>query len=146
MREKEGRSISKDLGERIGEIEKAMRKIEKESPYVVKKYREHLYERVKNSLRELEVDPARLGMEVSLFAERSDISEETFRILNHLKKFKDSLREKGAVGCRLDFLVQEMNREANTLGSKANDYEISEQVIGIKEELEKIREQVQNVE
>jgi uncharacterized protein (TIGR00255 family) len=146
MRRKEGRRISKELEERIRKIERVTRKIENKSPQVLERYRKHLYERLRNSLGDLEIDPARLGTEVSLFAGRSDISEETFRLLNHSKKFKDSLKEKEAVGRRLDFLVQEMNREANTLGSKANDYEISAQAIEIKEELEKVREQLQNVE
>lgn len=146
MRKKEGRTIYKGFEESLKKIEKGIKEIKKLTPYEIDRYRKHLYQSIKESLKNLKVDEARLSSEIALFSERIDINEEILRILSHLNQFKGSLKESQVVGRRLDFIVQEINREINTIGSKANSSLISQQVITVKEELEKIREQIQNVE
>ncbi|MFN7138612.1 MAG: YicC/YloC family endoribonuclease, partial [Limisphaerales bacterium] len=147
MREREGAHLSKDLLTRMGAIQKSWRKILKHAPEVQKRYRDQLRQRVKNSGLDLpSVDDERLIKEVVYFADRSDISEELTRLQSHFQQFNDCLKSKEPVGRTLDFLAQEMNREVNTIGSKANDALISREVVVLKAELERFREQVQNVE
>ena len=144
MREKEGAHLAKDLAARMNAVQKAVGRIQKQAPQVLKRYREQLSARIQQA--GVEVEPQRLAQEVVLFTDRSDISEEVTRLKSHFQQFQDCLKAGEPVGRTLDFLAQEMNREVNTLGAKANDSFISTDVVLLKTELEKFREQVQNVE
>jgi uncharacterized protein (TIGR00255 family) len=147
MRAREGGHLKKDLSDRIGAMRKAVTRIRKEAPVVQKRYREQLIERIKTAgLQELQIDEERISKEVVFFADRSDISEELTRLQSHFQQFDDCLKSGEPIGRTLDFLAQEMNREINTIGSKANDSLISREVVQLKTELEKFREQAQNVE
>jgi len=146
MRRKEGENLKSDLLERIKKIESMVRCIEQRAPQVVDEYREKLKNRLKDLLQGSELDENRFNMEVVYFAERCNITEEIVRLFSHFKQFRDALESTEPIGRRLDFLVQEMNREVNTISSKANDLTIINLVVDIKSEIEKIREQVQNIE
>ncbi|MDB6022462.1 MAG: hypothetical protein JWQ04_2319 [Pedosphaera sp.] len=147
MREREGDHLAKDLVRRISIMRKAATHIQKRAPEVQKRYREQLLQRIKSAGVEAPgMDDERLLKEVVYFADRSDISEELTRLQSHFVQFDDCLSSKEPVGRTLDFLAQEMNREINTVGSKANDSLISHAVVTLKAELEKFREQAQNVE
>jgi uncharacterized protein (TIGR00255 family) len=147
MREREGAHLSVDLIKRISIMRKAATKIQKHAPTVARRYREQLVTRIKTAgLEAPGADDDRLLKEVVYFADRSDISEELTRLQSHFHQFNDCLKSKEPVGRTLDFLAQEMNREVNTIGSKANDSLISREVVTLKAELEKFREQAQNVE
>jgi uncharacterized protein (TIGR00255 family) len=147
MRTDEGIALKADMEVQLMKIENMINKIEKRSPLVVLEYREKLKERIKELLDvDCNVDEERINYEVVFFADKSDINEEVVRLKSHIKQFLQTLEAKEPVGRKLDFLIQEMNREINTIGSKANDLIISNNVVDIKSELEKIREQVQNVE
>ena len=142
MREREGEHLQKDLCNRIAIMRKSVARVQKQAPAVQKRYREQLIERIKNAgLAEVSLDEDRLLKEVVYFADRSDISEELTRMQSHFQQYDDCLRSKEPVGRMLDFLAQEMNREINTIGSKANDSVISREVVVLKTELEKFREQ-----
>ena len=147
MRTREGSHLKKDLQQRIGTMQKAVKKIAKQAPSTVKRHREQLHERLAAAGLELgKGDDERLLKEVAMFADRIDITEELTRLESHFGQFIDCAKAKGPVGRTLDFLSQEMNREINTIGSNANDAVISKWVVTLKSELEKFREQVQNVE
>ena len=147
MRLREGANLQKDLCQRISTMRKAVARVQKQAPQVQERYREQLIERIKSAgLEEVALDQERLLKEVVYFADRSDISEELTRMQSHFQQFDDCLQSKEPVGRMLDFLAQEMNREINTIGSKANDGLISREVVILKTELEKFREQAQNVE
>src|SRR5262245_35617098 len=147
MRQREGAHLLKDLRERIEMMRKSVAEIQQQAPQVQKRYREQLIERVKSAGVEVEsIEEDRLMKEVIYFADKSDISEELTRLQSHFQQFDDCVKSKEAVGRMLDFLAQEMNREINTIGSKANDSLISREVVVLKTELEKFREQAQNVE
>lgn len=146
MRENEGAKLAADLTERVSYLEELHRMVDNRSPLVVAQYREKLSNRLKEILENDQIDENRLAFEVALFAEKSSIDEELVRLSSHFKQFKEIVREKNPVGRKLDFLIQEMNREVNTIGSKANDLEITKLVVEMKSELEKLREQVQNIE
>jgi uncharacterized protein (TIGR00255 family) len=147
MRAREGAHLKRDLHDRITTMRKAVGRVNKEAPLVQKRYREQLIERIKGAgLEDLQIEEERLLKEVVFFADRSDISEELTRLQSHFQQFDDCLKAKEPVGRTLDFLAQEMNREINTIGSKANDSTISREVVVLKTELEKFREQAQNVE
>lgn len=147
MRAREGAHLKKDLCDRVNTMRKAVARVRKEAPLVQKRYREQLIERVKTAgLQELQIDEERVSKEVVFFADRSDISEELTRLQSHFQQFDDCVKSSEPVGRTLDFLAQEMNREVNTIGSKANDGSISREVVTLKTELEKFREQAQNVE
>jgi uncharacterized protein (TIGR00255 family) len=147
MREREGAHLAKDLKTRVGSMRKSVVKVEKEAPAMVVRYREQLRERIKNAGLPLPPeDDERLQKEIIYFADRSDISEELTRLQSHFKQFDECSRSDEPVGRTLDFLAQEMNREVNTIGSKASDSIIAREVVLLKTELEKFREQVQNVE
>lgn len=146
MRKTEGASLQKDLQSRFDRIEQLNKEIESRAPLVVEEYRERLHQRIREIVPEGVFDPARLTLEVALFAERSNITEEVVRIFSHLKQMRLACAEEGPVGRKLDFLAQELNREINTIAQKAGDLRISQIVVEVKSELEKIREQVQNVE
>jgi uncharacterized protein (TIGR00255 family) len=147
MREREGAHLAKDLAARIGIMRSAVDKIQKQAPATAENYRQNLLERLKTAgLETIAPDDERLLKEIVLFADRSDISEELTRLQSHFQQFADCAKSKEPVGRTLDFLAQEMNREINTIGSKANDAVISREVVTLKTELERFREQAQNVE
>ena len=147
MRVSEGEQLAKDLKHRIDLMSKAVSRVERRAPKVLTRYREQLMERIKQAKVEVsDQNDERLLKEVVLFADRSDISEELTRLESHFQQFKRLVVSKQPVGRTLDFLAQELNREVNTVGSKANDASISKDVVVLKTELEKFREQVQNVE
>jgi len=147
MREREGDHLTVDLAKRIAIMRKAVAQVQKHAPSVAERYRQQLIERIKGAgLEAPGADDDRLLKEIVYFADRSDISEELTRLQSHFQQFEDCRKSKEPVGRMLDFLAQEMNREINTIGSKANDSLISREVVTLKAELEKFREQAQNVE
>ncbi|HUA64660.1 MAG TPA: YicC/YloC family endoribonuclease [Alphaproteobacteria bacterium] len=147
MREREGSNLSADLSARVGIMRKAVEKIRKQAPLTAENYRRLLIERVKGAgIDNLAADDERLLKEIVLFADRADIAEELTRLQSHFQQFDDCRKSPEPVGRTLDFLAQEMNREINTIGSKANDAIISREVVVLKAELERFREQAQNVE
>ncbi|WP_078554779.1 YicC/YloC family endoribonuclease [Bacillus alkalicellulosilyticus] len=147
MREKEGSSLFADLTSRINRMLVLIDDLISHAPKVANSYRERLLHRVEEFLTgKLSIDESRLLTEVAIFADKSNIDEELTRITSHCYQFLAILEEDGTVGRKLDFIVQELNREANTIGAKANDIHISKQVVELKSEIEKIKEQVQNIE
>ena len=147
MREREGVHLAQDLAKRIFIMRRAATRIQQHAPNVARRYRQQLVERIKAAgLAAPGVDDDRLLKEIVYFADRSDISEELTRLQSHFKQFEDCRKSREPVGRTLDFLAQEMNREVNTIGSKANDSRISREVVTLKAELERFREQAQNVE
>lgn len=146
MRQREGEKLAEDLTGRLDYLHELHVKIEEKSPLVVSQYREKLQNRLKELLDNDQVDESRLALEVALFADKSSIAEELVRLKSHFIQFINILKEKNSTGRKLDFLIQEMNREVNTIGSKANDLDITKIVVEMKSELEKLREQVQNIE
>jgi uncharacterized protein (TIGR00255 family) len=146
MRVGEGARLASDLGQRVERLDRTIGEVEERAPVVIREYHTRLSRRVQELAAGLPIDDARLAAEVAVFAERSDITEEITRFRSHLAQFRDTLASPGAVGRTLEFIVQELGREANTIGSKANDVEIARRVIAVKGELESLREQIQNVE
>ncbi|MBI4970621.1 MAG: YicC family protein [Candidatus Omnitrophica bacterium] len=145
-REKEGKMILADLESRLKSIVKNVERIQVRAKDLPMKYKQKLERQVKELAGGLTLDEEKLMKEMAIMAERTDITEEIVRLMNHIELFHKSLREKGDVGKRLDFVIQEMNRETNTIGSKCADFGVASEVVEIKSELEKIREQIQNVE
>ncbi len=146
MRTVEGETLKKDIllkGERIKTL---VAEVKERSPLVVVEYQEKLNNRLKDLLGSVDVDPQRIATEVAIFADRGCVDEEVTRLESHLVQLKDILEGGGQVGRKLDFLIQEMNRESNTIASKANDIQIVKATIELKSEIEKIREQIQNLE
>lgn len=147
MRIIEGQELKKDILVKLDNIQEELINIEERSPMIVLEYRDKLRERIKDLLdNNASLDEERLSNEVAFFADKSSIDEEIVRLKSHIKQFKSILDEEDPIGRKLDFLIQELNREINTIGSKANDIIISKCVVNLKAELEKIREQVQNIE
>jgi len=146
MREREGKHLAKDLIHRLKAIRKKLKEIRALHPEVVKRYRAALLDRIQKAGLPLPSDDERVLKEITFFADRADISEELTRLDSHLAQFAHHLRSKEPVGRKLEFIIQEIFRELNTLGAKANDAAISQRVIACKADLEKIREQVQNLE
>ena len=146
MRSTEGCKLEEDLLSRLDTIETWIGEIEKESEPRLERYREKLYGRMRAVLEEKTIDEGRILLEAALFADKSAVDEETVRLRSHLSQFRTILRSGEPVGRKLDFLIQEINRETNTIGSKANDLDITSVVVDMKAEIEKIREQVQNIE
>ncbi len=145
MREKEGKRLREDLKAHLAAIASLQEKIAERAPGVVEDYRERLEQRIRQ-LGQEQADGQRLAMEVALMADRCAIDEELVRLKSHLKQMETFLKAKDEIGKKMDFLIQEMNREANTIGSKASDVQISKCVVEMKSEIEKLREQIQNVE
>ncbi|MGB8426718.1 MAG: YicC/YloC family endoribonuclease [Desulfobacterales bacterium] len=147
MRRREGGFIAADIGRRIDEIELVLKQIEASASGLLEKYRDRLRERI-TALTDglMTVDGDRIMQEAAILAERSDITEEIVRAASHLAQFRDLMQAKEPAGRKLNFLMQELNREVNTVGSKTDQSAIAHMVVGVKAELEKIREQVQNVE
>ncbi len=147
MREREGRHLCRDLCRRVAIMRRAVARVRRQAPQVQERYREQLIARLSNAgLPRDQIDEERVLKEIVYFADRSDITEELTRLESHFQQFDDCLKSTEPVGRMLDFLAQEMNREINTIGSKANDSQISREVVVLKTELEKFREQAQNVE
>lgn len=146
MRETEGARLGEDLYGRLRQIGSLLSRIEERAPQLRQEYYDRLYQKLRELLEDQGIDESRLVTEAAIFADRVAIDEETVRLHSHLEQFETLLREGGPVGRKLDFLVQELNRETNTIGSKCSDLEITEIVVEIKAELEKIREQIQNIE
>ena len=146
MRKKEGENIYHDLMQRLNLIIKSLDSIALRAPQVTVEYQKRLSERVKELTGGMVLDDLRLGQEVAIMAEKSDITEEIVRLKSHIHQFGDLLKSIDAAGRNIDFIIQEMIREINTIGSKSSDADISRKVIEIKSELARIREQVQNIE
>jgi uncharacterized protein (TIGR00255 family) len=150
MREQEGEALKAELHERVQKIESLVPTIEAAAAGLAEAYRVRLQKRIGELLNRggqvVEIDPARLAQEVAYLADRSDVSEEMVRLRSHLTQFQEALNGPGEAGKMLDFLLQELNREANTTLSKSTDLVIKEAGLAIKAEVEKLREQVQNVE
>lgn len=146
MREREGAALAADLSEKLASIEASLEEVKKAAPRAVTEYRRKLRARIDEALGQLPLDEARLATEVALFADKCAIDEEISRLGAHIAAMRALIASQGQVGRKLDFLVQEMNRETNTIGSKANDLAITERVLAMKNDIEKIREQAQNAE
>lgn len=146
MRSTEGGILKKDFYRKIAEAERLADEIAARAPAVVEEYGVRLAQRVAENLNGVEIDETKLMNEIAFFIDKVDIDEEITRLRSHIGHFREILEEDGPVGKKLDFLVQEMNREVNTTGSKSNDLRITEGVLKLKNELEKLREQVQNIE
>jgi uncharacterized protein (TIGR00255 family) len=146
MRTREGKHLAKDLIHRLKVVRQALKQIAKLHPAVVEKHRAVLLERINQAGVALQPNDERVIKEVAFFADRSDVSEELTRLDSHLAQFAHHLRKEEPVGRTLEFITQEISRELNTLGAKASDAEISQQVVACKAEMEKIREQIQNLE
>jgi len=146
MRTREGKVIEEDFQGRLQLIEEYLKYIEETAPLASKGYEKRLKDKIKRMSENLEIDETRLLQEVAIFSDRCDMTEEVVRANSHLKQFRRYMKVEDAIGRRLDFLLQEINREVNTMSSKAQDSSISAKAVEIKAELEKLREQVQNVE
>jgi uncharacterized protein (TIGR00255 family) len=146
MRLTEGAKLRDDISLRLTEIGRLTDLAEARSPETVKAYREKLLARMREVLESTDIEESRILTEAAIFADRVAVNEEIVRLRSHIDQLRTMLDGDGPVGRKMDFLVQEMNREANTLGSKGNDGEIARIVIDIKAEIEKIREQIQNIE
>ena len=146
MRTREGQRLSDDILSRAASIENMVSFVEERSPQTVSEYRVRLEERMREVLENTQLEPSRILTEAAIFADKVAVDEETVRLRSHIAQLREMLSKGGATGRKLDFLIQEFNREANTIGSKCNDIQISRQVVDIKAEIEKIREQVQNIE
>ena len=145
-REAEGANLKKDILEKLSIMEELVAYIEVRSPEIVAQYRTKLEEKVKELLGDTQIEESRMATEIVLYADKICTDEEIVRLKSHISHMRDTLEEKEGVGRKLDFIAQEMNREANTILSKANDLEVSNHAIDLKTEIEKIREQIQNIE
>ena len=146
MREREGERLAADILSRAETFETLLSEVEKLSPQTVADYRARLEGKMREVLQNLQIDEGRLLAEAAIFADRVAVDEETVRLHSHLSQLRELLAAGGAVGRKLDFLIQEFNRETNTIGSKCSDLEVTRRVVDMKAEIEKIREQVQNLE
>jgi len=146
MRRVEGEATSADFEQRLSALEDLLGRVEKRAPRVPLEWQARLKERLERHAQDFAAAPERIAQELAIFADRCDISEEIARFQSHLGQFRSLFNVGEPVGRQMDFIVQEMNREANTMGSKSNDAELTRMVVSIKSELEKVREQVQNVE
>ena len=146
MREVEGRKLAEDILGRLDTIEAITGRVEERSPQTVTEYREKLLARMKEVLQSTTIDENRILTEAAIFADKVAVDEETVRLRSHLSQLREMLRGGEPIGRKLDFLIQEGNRESNTIGSKCSDIQIARDVVELKAEVEKIREQVQNIE
>lgn len=146
MRITEGQKMYDDISGRLDIIEKSIGKIEEKSPETTENYRERLYNKIKEVLNNTEIDDSRILTEVAVFSDKIAVDEETVRLRSHISQFRTFLDSDEPIGRKLDFLVQEINREINTIGSKAQNLDITKIVVDLKSEVEKIREQIQNIE
>ena len=146
MREREGEKLKEDIIKKLDTIDNLVLEVEKVADLVPKKYKEKLEERIKELTKGMEIDENRIALEIAIFADKATVDEEIIRLRSHISQMKNTLNLDEPIGRKLDFIVQEMNREANTIASKANDMKMTNTVIDIKNLIEKIREQVQNIE
>lgn len=146
MREKEGTHLKKDILFKLDGMIKCVEQIEERSPKILEEYKKKLSDKITELLGDVSIDETRITTEVTIFADKICVDEETVRLKAHIKSMKDTLEDGLNIGRKLDFIAQEMNREANTILSKANDLTITELAIQLKTEIEKIREQIQNIE
>jgi len=142
----EGENLKKDLLGKLDHMEELVAFVEKRSPEIMKEYRSKLESKVKELLGDTTIDESRIATEVIIYADKICVDEETVRLRSHIEHARKCLNEDGGIGRKMDFIAQEMNREANTILSKANDIEISNAAIDLKTEIEKVREQIQNIE
>ena len=146
MRAVEGEKLALDIGARLDTIELLTGKVEQRSPETVKEYREKLTARMQEVLQSTTIDEARILTEAAIYADKVAVDEETVRLRSHVSQLRDMLASNEPMGRKMDFIIQEVNRESNTIGSKCNDIAIARDVVALKAEVEKIREQVQNIE
>lgn len=146
MRRREGERLKADILTKLDYIEETVAKIELRSPEVTKEYRERLYQKLCDILQDKNIDEARILTEAAIFADKTAVDEETVRLKSHVASFRELLELDEPIGKKLDFLVQEMNREVNTTGSKCSDLTITKMVVDLKSTIEKVREQIQNIE
>ena len=146
MRATEGEKLAIDIGGRLDTIEALTGKVEQRSPETVREYREKLTARMQEVLQSTTIDEARILTEAAIYADKIAVDEETVRLRSHVAQLRDMLKSNEPMGRKMDFLIQEVNRESNTIGSKCNDIDIARDVVALKAEVEKIREQVQNIE
>ena len=146
MREREGEKLAADISSRLDTIESLTAAVEERSPQTVKEYREKLLSRMQEVLGSTTIDESRILTEAAIFADKVAVDEETVRLRSHLSQLREMLQLSEPIGRKLDFLIQEVNRESNTIGSKCSDIAITRKVVELKGEVEKIREQVQNIE
>ena len=146
MRQKEGERLRADIEGRLDTIEALTAEVEARSPQTVAEYREKLLSRMQEVLGSTTIDEARILTEAAIFADKVAVDEETVRLRSHLAQLREMLQSDEPIGRKLDFMIQEVNRESNTIGSKCSDVEITKKVVALKAEVEKIREQVQNIE
>ena len=146
MRTKEGERLKEDILLKLDLLSEQIRFIEERSPQIIAEYRTKLEEKMRELLEDTQIDDNRIAAEVILFADKICTDEEVVRLKSHIQHMKETLEESNGIGRKLDFIAQEMNREANTILSKANDLDISNRAISLKTEIEKIREQIQNIE
>ena len=146
MREREGERLRRDMLGKLGTIEGLVSVVEERSPQTVKEYRERLEARLRDILADRSLDEQRVITEAAIFADRTAVDEETVRLRSHIAQFRTMLEEGSPISRKMDFLVQEFNRESNTIGSKCSDASLAKVVVDLKSEIEKIREQLQNVE
>jgi uncharacterized protein (TIGR00255 family) len=145
MRVAEGEELKKDITTNLHQIERVVYELQGDAPLVIKAYQERLTKRMQEFLNG-QFDESRILTEVAVFADKADINEELTRLMSHIQQFFQTIEDSEPIGRKLDFLVQEMNREANTIGSKANDSNIAKKVVNMKSLLEKLKEQIQNIE
>lgn len=146
MRAREGKKLQDDIAGRLDTIEAYATQVERRSPETVKEYRERLYRKMTEVLQNTALDEQRILLEAGIFADKVAVDEETVRLRSHIAQMRSMLAEGSPIGRKMDFLVQEFNRESNTIGSKCNDGAVTKIVIELKSEIEKIREQIQNIE
>lgn len=146
MRAREGKKLQDDIAGRLDTIEAYVAQVERRSPETVKEYRERLYRKMTEVLQNTALDEQRILLEAGIFADKVAVDEETVRLRSHIAQMRSMLAEGSPIGRKMDFLVQEFNRESNTIGSKCNDGAVTKIVIELKSEIEKIREQIQNIE
>ena len=146
MRAREGEKLRDDISSRLDTIESYVAEIERRSPETVREYRERLFRKMTEVLQNTALDEQRILLEAGIFADKIAVDEETVRLRSHLAQMRGMLAEGSPIGRKMDFLVQEFNRESNTIGSKCSDSAVTKLVIELKSEIEKIREQIQNIE
>ena len=146
MRINEGKNMEQDILSHLDTLAENLALVEERYPQIVEEYRNRLMSKISEVLADKNVDETRIVTEAAIFADKTDIGEETVRLRSHIKEFKKAIVTDLPIGKKLDFMIQEMNRETNTMGSKANDVEISKIIVNMKSEIEKIREQIQNIE
>ncbi len=146
MRDREGQKLCDDIAGRLDTVERFVSEIELRSPETVKEYRERLYKKMCDVLQSTTVDEQRILLEAAVFADKVAVDEETVRLRSHIAQMRGMLETGSPIGRKMDFLIQEFNRESNTIGSKCNDSTVTKLVIDLKSEIEKIREQIQNIE